>query len=213
MQRRLRRKAYNINKILDHNLLSIEDLAFNSMFVRANSHLRDIAKAIREELPEGLEGRMEKTEKALEELWDPYSSQYYSRDFVTHRLLKVPTIAGLLPLYAGTVSPERARQLVSLIENEHIFGPVPSVPVNSFWFQPKLYWQGPTWVNINWLIIDGLKRYGFKEHAAALRESTLEMIQKSGCYEYFDPLTGEGAGAADFSWTAALAIDLYKTKP
>jgi hypothetical protein len=215
MQRRLRRKAYNINKILDHNLLSIEDLAFNSMFVRANSHLRDIAKAIREELPDGLEGRMEKTEKALEELWDPYSSQYYSRDFVTHRLLKVPTIAGLLPLYAGTVSPERARQLVSLIENEHIFGPaypVPSVPVNSFWFQPKLYWQGPTWVNINWLIIDGLKRYGFKEHAAALRESTLEMIQKSGCYEYFDPLTGEGAGAADFSWTAALAIDLYKTK-
>jgi glycogen debranching enzyme len=215
MQRRLRRKAYNINKILDHNLLSIEDLAFNSMFIRANAHLREIATAIREELPDGLEDRMQKTEKALEELWDPYSSQYYSRDFVTHRLLKVPTVASLLPLYAGTISQDRAELLVKQIENEHIFGPaypVPSVPTNSFWFHPKLYWQGPTWVNINWLIIDGLKRYGFKEHAAALRESTIEMVEKAGCYEYFDPMTGEAAGAADFSWTAALAIDLLKIK-
>ncbi|MGC1176904.1 MAG: trehalase family glycosidase [Candidatus Saccharimonadales bacterium] len=215
VQRRLRRKAYDINRILDHSLFSIEDLSYNSMFVRANTHLRDIAKSLREELPEGLEQRMAKTEKALEQLWDPYSGQYYSRDFITHRLLKTPSIATLLPLYAGSITQERAEQLVRLLENEHQFGPaypVPSVPTNSFWFQPKLYWQGPTWVNMNWLIIDGLRRYGFKDHAAALRESTLEMVSKSGCYEYFDPLTGEPAGAANFSWTAALVIDLLKNK-
>jgi hypothetical protein len=216
IQRRLRRKAYNIEKILDHSLFNIEDLAFNSMFIRANTHLRDIAASLREELPEDLVQHMAKTEKALEELWEPYSGQYYSRDFITHRLLKVPTIATLLPLYAGTVSKERASELVKLLENEHSFGPaypVPSVPTSSFWFHPKLYWQGPTWVNMNWLIIDGLKRYGFKDHAAALRESTLEMVNKSGFSEYFDPLTGEAAGAGNFSWTAALAIDLFKSKP
>jgi glycogen debranching enzyme len=158
---------------------------------------------------------MAKTERALEQLWDPYSGQYYSRDFVTHRLLKVPSIATLLPLYAGTVSQERAEHLVKLLENEHQFGPaypVPSVPTNSFWFKSKGYWQGPTWVNTNWLIIDGLKRYGFKAHAAALSESTIEMVGHAGCYEYFDPLNGEPAGAADFSWTAALTIDLLKNK-
>ena len=102
-----------------------------------------------------------------------------------------------------------------MLETQHAFGPaypVPSVPTNSFWFRPKLYWQGPTWVNMNWLIIDGLKRYGFNEHAKALTESTLEMVEKSGCYEYFDPLNGEPAGAKNFSWTAALTIDLLKTK-
>jgi hypothetical protein len=214
IQRRLRRKAYNIEKILDHSLFTIEDLAFNSMFIRANTHLRDIAASLREELPEDLVQHMAKTEKALEELWEPYSGQYYSRDFITHRLLKVPTIATLLPLYAGTVSKERASELVKLLENEHSFGPaypVPSVPTSSFWFRPKLYWQGPTWVNMNWLIIDGLKRYGFKDHAAALRESTLEMVNKSGFFEYFDPLTGEAAGAGNFSWTAALVLDLLKS--
>lgn len=215
IQRRLRRKGYDINKILNHSLFTIEDLTFNSIFVRANTHLRDIAKALREELPEDLEKRMHRTEKALEHLWDPYSAQYYSRDFITHRLLKTPSIATLMPLYAGSITQERAEQLVRLLENEHSYGPaypVPSVPVNSFWFHSKLYWQGPSWVNTNWLIIDGLKRYGFKDHAAALTESTLEMVKRSGCYEYFDPINGEPAGAANFSWTAALAIDLLKSK-
>jgi hypothetical protein len=215
IQRRLRRKAYDINKILDHGLFSIEDLTFNSIFVRANTHLRDIAKSIREDIPEELDKRIRKTEKTFNDLWDPFSAQYYSRDFITHRLLKVPSIATLMPLYSGIISKEQAEKLVRLIENEHQFGPAypaPSVPTSSFWFHPKQYWQGPTWVNTNWLIIDGLNRYGFKEHAAALRESTLEMVTKSGCHEYFDPLTGEAAGAANFSWTAALAIDLLKNK-
>lgn len=215
IQLRLRRKAFKINKILDHSMFTIEDLNFNSIFVRANTHLRQIAKTINEELPDGLVDKMKKTEAALEQLWDPYSGQYYSRDFITHRLLKVPSIATLLPLYAGTISKDRAKELVKMLESDQLFGPafpVPSVPVNSEWFKSKGYWQGPTWINTNWLIIDGLKRYGFKEHAAALTESSLELVDLSGCSEYFDPLTGEAAGAMEFSWTAALAIDLIKNK-
>jgi len=213
IQLRLRRKAYDINKILDHGMFSIEDLTFNSILIRANSHLRDIAKALREGLPPELDASIQKTEAALEQLWDPYSAQYYSRDFITHHLIKVPSIATLLPLYAGSISQERAEKLVKLLENEQSFGPafpVPSVPLNSFSFSPLRYWQGPSWVNMNWLIIDGLQRYGFKDHAAALRESTVEMVAKGGCSEYFNPLTGEAIGADNFSWTAALTIDLLK---
>lgn len=212
-QHRLRRKRYDINKILDHSLFAIEDLPFNSMLIRANTHLRDIAKSLKEELPEELDASMKKTEQAFEELWDMYSAQYYSRDFITHRLLKTPSIATLLPLYAGHITKERAEKLVRLLENEQSFGPaypVPSVPLNSFWFHRKLYWQGPSWVNMNWMIIDGLERYGFKDYAEALRESTLEMVKKSGFYEYFDPVDGSAAGAANFSWTAALTIDLLR---
>ena len=215
IQRRLRRKAYDIDKVLDHSLFAIEDLTFNSIFIRANEYLESIAKAIREELPEELIACIAKSRKTFEELWDPYSGQYYSRDFITHQLLKESSIATLMPLYAGSISKERAAQLVKLLENEHQFGPaypVPSAPINSPWFHEKRYWQGPTWVNTNWLIIDGLKRYGFRDHAAALTESTLEMVAKSGFAEYFDPLNGEAAGADNFTWTAALTIDLLKKK-
>lgn len=212
-QLRLRRKAYDINRILDHGLFAIEDLTFNSILIRANHHLRDIAKSLKQELPDELDEQMKRTDKAYEELWDEYSSQYYSRDFITHRLLKIPTVATLLPLYAGTIPKERAAQLVKMLEQERAFGPVypvPSVPIDSSWFNAKLYWQGPTWVNINWLIIEGLKRYGYDDYADALTESTIEMVARNGSSEYFDPLTGEAAGAANFSWTAALIIDLLK---
>ena len=213
-QLRLRRKAYDTDKILDHSLFTIEDLAFNSILVRANAHLRAIAASIREEIPPELLKRMELTEKALESLWDPYTEQYYSRDFVTHKALKQPSIAALLPLYAGTISAERAKLLVAALENEHIYGtayPVPTVPTNSPWFNPICYWQGPSWVNMNWLVIDGLKRYNYHDHAAALTESTLEMVAKHGFREYFNPLDGSGLGADNFSWTAALVIDLQKS--
>jgi hypothetical protein len=216
IQRRLRRKAYQTDRILDHSLFTIEDLNFNCIFIRANTLLREIAKAIREEIPEELEKRMHQTEKALEQLWDPYAQEYYSRDFITHELIKTPSIGTLLPLYAGSVTKERAEQLVKWLENERQFGPaypVPSVPVMSAWFKPKGYWQGPAWVNMNWLIIDGLNRYGYKDHAAALRETTLEMVAKHGCYEYFDPLNAEPAGSPNFAWTAALTIDLLKSHP
>lgn len=213
-QRRLRRKGYDIDKILSHSLFAIEDLTFNCIFVRANQHLRDIAEFLKEELPLELLESMQKTEVALSQLWDPYSGQYYSRNFVTHNLLKEPTIAALMPLYAGTISKERADQLVRMLENQHIFGtafPVPSAPLNSSWFAPHAYWQGPTWINTNWLIIDGLQRMGYKDHAEALRESTIEMVRNGGCHEYFSPIDGSPAGAANFSWTAALTIDLLKS--
>jgi hypothetical protein len=215
VQRRLRRKAYNTDKILDHSLFNIEDLSFNCILIRANQHLEDIAKLIREEIPEELAASMKKTVKALDDLWDPYAGQYFSRDFVTHNLIKEDSIAAFMPLYAGCISKERSKQIVTLLENEQMYGtpyPIPSVPVSSPWFHPKRYWQGPSWVNTNWLIIDGLRRYGFNDHADALTETTLEMVAQSGFAEYFDPQTGEAAGAPDFSWSAALTIDLLKNK-
>jgi glycogen debranching enzyme len=210
-QRRMKRKAYNIQHILDHSLFAIEDLAFNCIFLRANQHLLDIAKTLRADVPEELLKRINKSAKTFEELWDPYTESYYGRDFMTHRLLKEPSIANLLPLYAGTITKERAGLLVKQLENDHMFGPaypVPSVPLNSPWFTPTGYWQGPTWFNTNWLIIDGLKRYGYHDHAAALKEIMLELAKDHGFSEYFNPLDGSPHGARNFSWTAALTVDL-----
>ena len=212
-QRRLRRKGYDIDRILSHSMFAIEDLTYNSIFIRANQHLREIADLIGVVVDESLLDRMKKTEQAINQLWDPYTGQYFSRNFVTHKLLKEPSIATLMPIYAGTISKDRADQLVRLLENQHVFGtayPIPSVPINSPWFQEHSYWQGPSWVNTNWLLIDGLERMGYYDHAEALKESTLEMVEKSGCYEYFSPNDASPAGAPNFSWTAALTIDLIK---
>ena len=61
---------------------------------------------------------------------------------------------------------------------------------------------------MNWLIIQGLEKHEFNELAIDLSFETIRLISESGFYEYFDPLTGEGCGSQNFSWTAALIIDI-----
>jgi hypothetical protein len=40
----------------------------------------------------------------------------------------------------------------------------------------------------------------------------IDLVQQSGFYEYFHPQTGQGHGTDQFSWTAALVLDmLYRS--
>ena len=209
--RRLRRKKYEIDLILHRSDFCTEDITFNSIMVRNNTQLEVIANSLRRKLPKDLLLKFAHSKEALEKLYDTPTGQYYSRDFITHKLILEPSIGTFMPLYAGSISQQRAGELVALMKNHRTYWlhhPIPSVPLDSTFFDAKRYWQGPTWVNTNWLIIDGLKRYGFHEEAAELRERTLKMIDYAGPYEYFSAIDGQGLGAADFAWTAALAIDL-----
>ena len=209
--RRFRRKAWDISKILHRTEFCIEDVSFNSILVRANQRLNQISKVCRIKVPEHLRESMRKTEKALNDLWDEQTGQFYSRDFITHRLINEPTIGGLLPLYAGSISKQHSSRLHDLLRDHREYWtnhPAPSVPLTSSYFDDERYWQGPTWINTNWLLVDGLKRAGFTEKAEELRQKTIETVNKSGIYEYFSPIDGRGLGAPDFSWTAALIIDL-----
>jgi hypothetical protein len=211
---RLRRKAYNSEAILSRSLFAVEDLGFNCILIRANQHLQDIAKSLKQELPQWLVERMAKTEQAIENLWDEATGQYYSRSFVSHKLIEESSITTLLPLYAGTISEDRVKRLLELIQRPEYFGaqwPLPSVPLSDPNFHEFKYWQGPAWININWLVIDGLRRNGYQKEALELKKRTLELVKKSGFYEYFNPKDGTPAGASNFSWTAALIIDLLKT--
>ena len=125
--------------------------------------------------------------------------------------IEEPTIATLLALYSGAIPKTKAQLLVDLLKDKKAFAtewPVPSVPRSSTFFNPFKYWQGPSWINTNWLIIKGLENYGFNDDAAKLRDRTLELVARGGMNEYFNPLTGQAVGAPTFSWTAALTIDL-----
>jgi hypothetical protein len=209
--RKIRKYKYDSKIILKNPYFAIQDVTYNSIFIRANNLLIEIAKVIDEKLPQELIDYSSKAHNSIDKLWDQENSQYYSREFVTGKLIKEPSIGALLPLYSGAISAKQADELVKLLDNKDSFNlnhPIPSVPTNSSWFSSTRYWQGPTWVNTNWLIIKGLKSYGFEDQARALTLSTLDLVQKSGFYEYFDPYTGEASGVNNFSWTAALVIDL-----
>jgi glycogen debranching enzyme len=82
------------------------------------------------------------------------------------------------------------------------------VPLEARHFQDHRYWAGPTWVNTNWAVIQALHRRGHGDVAADLRARTLALVDEHGFAEYFSPTAGTGHGAPEFSWTAALIVDL-----
>lgn len=63
-------------------------------------------------------------------------------------------------------------------------------------FDSKRYWRGPVWAIINYIVARGLSEYGFEREANRIRLDTREIIRGSGFYEYFDPISGSGAGEA-----------------
>lgn len=86
--------------------------------------------------------------------------------------------------------------------------PVPSYDRYGYGFSPVRYWRGPVWINLDWLLMRGFERYGFREQAERLRRAIVGLVQNAGFYEYFDPISGRGHGSNLFSWTAALLLDV-----
>ncbi len=207
---RLKRKQYDSARILLRSHFAIQDVAFNSILVRANHLLRKIANDIKAEIPEELDNRMTKASAALETLYDATNQHYLSRQLVTGEFLKQASVASLLPLYSDTLTTEHTDAIVQELSSKGYATryPIPTTPTTSPYFSRERYWQGPTWININWLLIDGLERTGHEKSAQELREATLHLVRKNGFAEYFDPHSGEPRGANNFSWTAALTIDL-----
>jgi hypothetical protein len=214
----MRHRHYNYEKLLKDHKFQVVDLLFNCILMRANEHLSTMAQTLGVKLPDDIATAMAQTPTALESLWDEKSGYYYSKDTITGRLIKMPGIETFMPMYAATLPSQRVNRLVKALHNPKTFGtahPVPSAPLDSAYFNPHRYWQGPTWINTNWLIMRGLERNDRPHEAALLKSSTLELIRSaadsgSGFHEYYSPLDGSVAGAPDFSWTAALTMDLLR---
>jgi hypothetical protein len=99
------------------------------------------------------------------------------------------------------------------LSNEEEFAapfPVPSVATNDPSFDPsesEYLWRGPTWVFSNWFIYQCLYYQGYRAEAEVVRETILKLIRQSGFREYYDPYTGDGYGAENFTWSG-LVVDM-----
>jgi glycogen debranching enzyme len=76
----------------------------------------------------------------------------------------------------------------------------------------RRYWQGPTWINAAWLLWLGLVRLGYRAQAAEMAARIGRAVAGAGLREYYDPFSGRGMGATDFSWSA-LALELVEPDP
>lgn len=208
----MRADGYDPRRYLPHAPLQVQDVLFNSILCRANDDLAEIARVLGEE-PAPIDQWRRETGGAINRrLWSDEDNTYFSYDRVAGMLLKDDTIAGFGPLYGRVAPPERAERLIEIrLLNPRMYHPaypIPSTALDSPWFQPETYWRGPVWMGTNWLLIHGLVDAGRLDLAATLTRQTLALVEHAGYREYYNPFTAAGYGTDQFSWSAALTIDL-----
>jgi glycogen debranching enzyme len=148
---------------------------------------------------------------ALEKLWDERHGQYVCFDRAAGKLVDSASVGGILPAFAA-IPMKRVRSLSKRIDDLAsrtrylVASHDPADPR----FDAKRYWRGPCWLIVNTMIADGLKAAGHTEQATRIRRSSLELIDRSGFAEYYDPLTGEALGGGSFTWTAAMVLELLR---
>lgn len=210
-----RRHNFQPVALLTHSPFLVQDVLFNAILYRANEDLLALAHELGEPTDEimGWLRRMRASFNAR--FWDEAHGLYFDYDMRAGVPIPVNTALTFMPLYAGLASQEQARRLIE----EHWLNPAEYAPdglvrywitttskTESLW-EARRYWRGPVWIILNWLLAEGLRRYGFDDLAGALRRDSLELMVRSGFWEYYDPRDGSGCGSPDFSWSAALAIE------
>jgi hypothetical protein len=184
----------------------VADIATNAIAARAGADLLTLAALIDGDCAEAA-AWAHASRDGLQRLWEPTQRQFFSLDLRTGMMLMPATSASLLPCWTGMLTTEQHAAVADSFDRwgTTAGAAVPSCEPTAQAYDPNRYWRGPVWVNINWMIADGLRREGDAARADALRDDTRRLIEQSGMREYFNPETGAGLGAADFGWTAALA--------
>jgi glycogen debranching enzyme len=207
-------RDYDEAKIREDCPFLVQDVLFNALLCQSERDLAEIARILGED-PAPHEAQAEQTAQAMnQKLWDEEHSIYVDFDLAVGQPLYVYVAPNFVPLYAGIPDEDKALRMLDALENTGFslknknIVPVPSYDPYGYGFSPDRYWRGPVWININWLLMRGLERYGFDEQATRLRQSIVKLVKEGGFYEYFDPTNGKGRGSVFFSWTAALLLDV-----
>jgi glycogen debranching enzyme len=204
--------SYRDNGYRDSRRLEflVECPAFNTLYASAELSLAEIAVTIGEDPQQHLQKAARIQGALLDRLFDPETGMFHALDLHSEKRTEARCISGLVPL----LLPRLPESVVDSLAGE-LISPRFGIPAVSYDrtapdFDRLRYWRGPVWINMNWLLWRGLRAHGRAALAEGLRTSLLDLIDSAGCFEYFDPVTGAGIGTPEFSWTAALALDLLE---
>jgi hypothetical protein len=152
--------------------------------------------------------------RMLRWMWDEDAGLFWAKRPTNDARVNVRTPFNLYPLITGRLPEHVTRRLIAHLMDENEFWsryPLPTVALNDPKFDPLTMWRGPTWVNVNYLMIEGLQRTGYADLARELRRRTLDLLcLHDDIYEYYQPQTGAvpPKAASIFGWSSAVFIDL-----
>jgi glycogen debranching enzyme len=202
---------YDLQRIRKRARFLVKDAGFNTIYAWDLECMEKLAPLAGDDPAIFSERRRRVLKSMLELMYDEKDAAFYDLREPGAVKLRVRTPTIFFPLALAELDAKIAeRVLEAHFDREQEFStplPIPSVELGDAAFFPgetPFLWRGPTWAFINWFLYHALRKRGFGERAERLRRSLWQAIEKSGFREYYDPVTGEGHGAREFTWPGLL---------
>lgn len=197
-------KAYSMNQ---------ESVDLNTFLWKEKHYLEKIAKELNQssKAKEYCKAAKKLEKKIRTQFWDEETQWFYDTNLEGNFFIKEMGCEGYLPLWAKLASSKQAKQIKNHLMNPQSFNthiPLPTLAANHLKFKPNNgYWRGPIWLDQTYFGIKGLENYGFMSEAHELKLKVLKNTQgllKKGVpiRENYQPISGEGLEASNFSWSA-----------
>ena len=204
----LRKKKYNPKKIFRTGLFNVIDIGFNSIFLKANKDLIILLNKFNLNSSK-IKNYVKITERNILKFFDKKKGTFFSFDLRNKKKILVPSITNYLILFADINNRKINNVLIKNLKKHNLKEKYffSSIKPNHKSFEEKRYWRGPVWINCNWFIYKGLKNKDGK-YSKKIKQSTIKLVEKKGFHEYYSCKNGKPMGANNFSWSAALYLDL-----
>ncbi|MCB2220842.1 MAG: hypothetical protein KQI35_10650 [Bacteroidetes bacterium] len=203
----------------------LECLDLTAMVINEMRCLSDMASALgKEKEAKNWTQKADQTSKLLDQLmWEEKDDFFYSVNkedhsfFFMDRDLRRQEIIGFLPMWAKAVDQERAGKLVETLTDTtkfwRKFG-VPTLAADDEWFSPYVdyccKWNGPVWLLWDYMVYDGLKKYGFNKEASELADKmilavTTQLSKNHNYWESYSPDNTVLDCPPNYIWDAIMA--------
>ena len=152
-----------------------------------------------------------------ETLWDEERGLFANRQR-NGGFVRSVSPTSFYPLFCGAASEAQARRLVEHLADPLTFGgpfPLPNATRDDPAFADNVYWRGRIWPNVNFMVWQGLRRYGFLAQARDLAQSSHALFMAAWdkrriAAENYNATTGEPMDQPDtdpfYIWAGLLPL-------
>jgi glycogen debranching enzyme len=202
---------YDLPRIRRRQKFLVKDAGVNAIYATDLAAMEQLAVVAGDD-PARFKRRRERVAQSMLDLmYDPQERAFFDVQEPGSRRIPIATPTIFFPLAVPEVPDDIARAVVDAhFDRDDQFAapyPMPSVERRDpsfFEGETPFIWRGPTWAFNNWFLYQAFKARGWTDQQHALRESLRKLVDREGFREYYDPVTGQGHGAREFTWSGLL---------
>jgi glycogen debranching enzyme len=213
---------WNQQKILRREWFNVKDVGVNSVYAAGWGILADLAATYDESLAKQCRARQVECERAiLHKCWNRRLGRFVSiyhkwgQEWVT----PIETIQVLMPLVLDTIPGQIQESILKsqILDEKKFWTPYvfPSVAYSEPTFNPhssRLLWRGPVWPSTVWIVMQGLLKHQHRTLANRILDNWVALYMKSGVWEYYNPINGQGLGENGLGMSATIVDALAELK-